>query len=111
MRKEEPVFYETVARHLFTGFNTLEGLFWLTLAAAFLLIAWRRRRDTGLAISAGLLFATFGLSDFVEIHTGGWYKPWWLLAWKASNLIGLAMVYVAYRRQVSNSATETSRDD
>jgi hypothetical protein len=105
------VFVETVARHLFTGFNAIEGLFWLSLAATFFVVAWRRRRNTGLAIGAGLLFATFGLSDFVEIHTGGWYKPWWLLAWKAFNLIGLATVYGVYRRRASHWSTETSRED
>jgi len=105
------MFVELVTRHLFTVFNTIEGLFWLTLAAVFLLVARRRRQNTRLAIAAGLLFATFGLSDFVEIHTGGWYKPWWLLAWKASNVIGLATVYVAYRRRASGSSTETSRDN
>ena len=111
MGKEDSVFFETVARHLFTGFNAIEGIFWLTLAAVFLLIAWRRRQNTGLLIAAGLLFAAFGLSDFVEIHTGGWYKPWWLLAWKASNLAGLAGVYVAYRRRSPISSTDHSHDD
>lgn len=111
VRKEGHVFIETVARRLFTGFNAVEGLFWLSLAATFLTVAWRRRQNTGLAIGAGLLFATFGLSDFVEIHTGGWYKPWWLLAWKATNLIGLVLVYIAYRRQASHSSTGTFRDD
>jgi len=27
------------------------------------------------------IFTLFGLSDLVEVHTGEWWKPGWLLLW------------------------------
>jgi hypothetical protein len=48
---------------------------------------------------AALLFLVFGISDFVEITTGGWYKPWWLLLWKASCLVGFVIVHTFFRRR------------
>ena len=38
-------------------------------------------------------FFAFGISDFVEIHTGAWYRPWWLLAWKATCVAGFPVVF------------------
>jgi hypothetical protein len=43
---------------------------------------------------AGLL-VTFGVSDIVETHTGAWFRPWWMLLWKAVNLAGI--VALAFR--------------
>jgi len=92
---------ETVLQHAFTIFNFCEGLVWLAIAVGFAVVFRKRRQNADLMAAAGLLFMTFGMSDFVEIQTGGWYKPWWLLAWKASNLAGLAAVYVLYRRRLA----------
>lgn len=62
-------------------FNLLEGIFWIGLGVWLVLTrrVERKRRHTVLAV--GLVL--FGLSDFVEMHTGAWWQPWWLLAWKA----------------------------
>ena len=61
-------------------FNFLEAILWLTVAAGFALVFYRQRRDSDLMLAAGLLFFAFGISDFVEIQTGAWYRPWWLFA-------------------------------
>ncbi len=90
---------ETILRHVFTGFNLCEGLLWIGIGAAFAVAAAKRGPNTDLMAAAGLLFITFGLSDFTEIQTGGWYRPWWLLVWKASNLVGLTVVLVLHRRR------------
>ena len=90
---------ETFLRHIFTVFNLCEGLLWLGIGAAFAFALVKRGPNADLMAAAGLLFIAFGLSDFVEIRTGGWYKPWWLLAWKASNLLGLTVVYVLHCRR------------
>jgi len=34
-------------------------------------------------------FLAFGVSDLVEIDTQAWWRPWWLLLWKASCIAGL----------------------
>jgi hypothetical protein len=90
---------ETGAWETFRVFNLAEGCFWILLGLGFLAVLCRRRQNVGLMSATALLFLTFGLSDFVEIHTGGWYKPWWMLAWKAANLAGLVGVFLLFQRQ------------
>ncbi len=80
-------------------FNFLEAILWLSVAAGFALAFYRRRGNPNLTLAAGLLFLAFGISDFVEMRTGAWYKPWWLFAWKAATLVGLAVVFVLYWRR------------
>lgn len=73
--------------------NFLEALLWWLIAAFFGYYAWRsdgRRR--GLCLWAMLVFSLFGLSDIVEISTGAWWRPWWLLVWKAGCVV--AMLYL-----------------
>ena len=84
---------------LFRWFNFCEGIFWIAIAAGLVLIAACRRKDIGLTLFAALLFAAFGISDFVEITTGGWYKPWWLALWKISCALGLLTAYILYQRR------------
>jgi hypothetical protein len=97
--EERQLTLETVTQHVFNFFNICEGVLWIGIALGFAFVYGRRRQNGDLMAAAGLLFATFGLSDFVEIQTGGWYKPWWLLAWKSPNLLGLAIVYALFRRR------------
>lgn len=98
---------ETVLQHAFTIFNLCEGLLWLGIAVGFAFVYRRHHENADLMAGAGLLFMTFGLSDFVEIQTGGWYKPWWLLAWKASNLAGFVVVYMLFRHRRARSCTDS----
>lgn len=92
---------EAFVQHVFSVFNLCEGLLWLGIAVGFGFVYHKRRQNAALMAAAGLLFMTFGLSDFVEIQTGGWYKPWWLLAWKAFNLLGFIVVYLLHRRRLA----------
>ena len=90
---------DIAVRHAVEVFNLLEGLLWLGIAVGFASAFCTARSNADLKAGAAVLFLTFGLSDFVEIQTGAWYRPWWLLVWKASNLMGLIIVYVLYRRR------------
>ncbi len=85
---------EATAARVFFTFNICEGILWLAFAAGFAVVFLRRRQRLGLMLAGGLLFLSFGLSDFVETQTGGWYKPWWMLAWKGVTLAGLLTVCV-----------------
>ena len=94
---------------VFYVFNLCEGLLWIGMAIGFSVVFIFKRRDPYLMLSTGLLFLAFGISDFVEIETGGWYKPWWLLLWKASCLVGFASVYTLFRkRRRASKATSVS---
>ena len=90
---------ESAASHAFTIFNICEGILWITISIGVLVVLYRRRQNPGLTILLAVLFATYGISDWVEVTTGGWYKPWWMLTWKASNLVGLAVILLLLRRR------------
>ena len=58
--------------------NLIEAGVWFVVAGV---VAWRAKRP-GLAVAVML----FGVSDLVEIWSGAWWRPWWLLVWKAACL-------------------------
>jgi hypothetical protein len=69
---------------LYRGMNLAEGVVWLVLAV-LVLVRWGRRRHSPWECAYAALFATFGLSDFIE---AGQLTTWLILA-KLANLIGL----------------------
>ncbi|MBI9016487.1 MAG: hypothetical protein JEZ07_04410 [Phycisphaerae bacterium] len=50
-------------------------------------------------------FVAFGISDLVEIRTGSWWHPWWMLLWKATCLIviGSCIWKIHKHRQTSQT--------
>jgi hypothetical protein len=70
--------------------NVIEGIFWIVLAV---IVAARTRslprphRRIGLGATVALV--VFGVSDFVEVSTGAWYRPIWLLVLKCVCLVVL----------------------
>ncbi len=61
-------------------FNGIEVVLWIALGLFIFFRAKQRNLKTwGWAISLIL----FGLSDVVELQTGAFWRPWWLLVWKA----------------------------
>ena len=100
---------DAFVENVFYVFNLCEGLLWIGMAIGFLVVLARKRQNVDLMLATSLLFLVFGISDFVEIETGGWYKPWWLLLWKASCLVGFASVYTLFRkRRRASKATSVS---
>ena len=63
-------------------------------------------RLSGTAGSPGTAAATltlFGLSDIVEIQTGAWWQPWWLLVWKGACISGLVLLlWIWYSNHTAN---------
>ena len=78
--------------------NLIEGILWSAIAlgfvAALLKPGWRSAK-----IVAAINFAAFGVSDFIEMQTGAWWRPWWLLAWKAACVAVMAAQLVLYVRR------------
>jgi hypothetical protein len=73
--------------------NYVEAALWAVLGVV---AALRLRNRAGVALA--ILLIAFGISDLVETTTGGWYKPWWMLAWKTACVIGILAIGVpAYR--------------
>jgi hypothetical protein len=95
----------TATDGLFRIANYAEAGLWTIVAAVFGVLAVKRphplRRR---CIRAAAVFFLFGLSDIVEVHTGAWWRPWWLLIWKTSCV--LAMMWLLWdhlrRRQAGS---------
>lgn len=90
--------------------NLVEGIFWsgVGLCFAVSMLAPSVRGDKGVAAAT---FALFGFSDFVEMQTGAWWTPWWLLAWKAVCVLVMAALFWRYvRRKRGRTEAEGPRE-
>ncbi len=80
--------------------NYIEAALWILMAVVGGVYAVQgvgtARRRWWLVAAA---LALFGLSDVVEARTGAWWRPWWLLVWKAACLAAFAGAAVHYFRQ------------
>jgi hypothetical protein len=83
----------------FSDSNYFECVFWCAIGVGFGLRAVLRSDHRPSVIVAGGTFVIFGLSDFVEAHTGAWWRPWWLLAWKGLCLLVFLILLVRYARE------------
>ncbi len=88
-------------------YNAFEIFLWSALGLA---VGWRGlgapprgRRLSRVAATAFLLFA---VSDAMELKTGAWWRPWWLLAWKAACVLVLAGCLAAHLRGRASKRAE-----
>ena len=78
--------------------NLIEGVLWIGIAG----IIYARTRSKPnqrlkeLAGRASFAFFWFGISDFIEVGTGAWYKPIWLLVMKGACVVVLVNCLVKY---------------
>ena len=77
-------------------FNFIEAILWIGIGLGLLCVCFEKR-EKNILITA-FLFLLFGVSDIVEIYTGAWWSPWWLLTWKILN--GIALLYFTDRKSV-----------
>lgn len=88
-------------------FNLVEGMFWIGLGVWLVNTSKIKHQNTklrgrlcrgysdtpspatrvlplcrGRALVLGIGLVMFGISDFVEMASGAWWEPWWLLVWK-----------------------------
>jgi hypothetical protein len=79
--------------------NLIEAGFWFVFATAVAIGASSQGRSIkSLGMAASLISLLFGISDLVESRTGAWWRPWWLLAWKALCVAGLVLCFLRYRQ-------------
>jgi hypothetical protein len=97
---------------LFVRGNQSEAAIWFLIAAVFLWSAWRQRGDARrLCVVATATFLLFGISDLVEIRTGAWWRPWWLLVWKGACILAMIWLLWADKRRRTVDATSSQRSD
>ena len=94
---------------MFETANYIEAGFWIVIGAVIMVTAVIRHRvDRWTWLSLGV-FVAFGISDIVEVSTGAWWRPWWLLLWKAACVLVMTTLLVRYvkrrRRSESNELT------
>jgi hypothetical protein len=75
--------------------NYIEAVLWCVIALGFGVQAIRKSGAIRTRCAqAAILFLLFGLSDVVEVQTGAWWRPWWLLLWKGGCVIGLGLLLI-----------------
>ncbi|MEA1925635.1 MAG: hypothetical protein U9M90_00110 [Patescibacteria group bacterium] len=81
----------------FKTFNFIEGIYWLFLGIFVLtLLKIIPRKYKKLALFTSLILVLFGITDFIEINTGAYWMPWWLLIWNIFCISGLILSLVWY---------------
>jgi hypothetical protein len=88
---------------LFEYANYGEAVLWGLVGLVFAVYGVRRTGATRRRCTlAALMFLLFGLSDVVEVRSGAWWRPWWLLVWKAFcvlMMVGLLTEHLIKRRR------------
>ena len=90
----------TAGLGLFEIANYAEAVVWFAMALYCVTRAITTRRANLWLLTIALLL--FGASDVVEVRTGAWYRPWWLLAWKTAcvlTILGVAIPYIRARQK------------
>jgi hypothetical protein len=78
-------------------FNSCEAVFWIAVG----IVVFRRSRSLPrqrLGTVATIWFVLFGISDIFEVYTGAFWRPWPLLVFKGTCIIGLIVCGLAYRQ-------------
>jgi hypothetical protein len=89
----------SLAMNIHRDGNLIEAGVWFLIAVVLAVHASRRDprlRPTLFLLAVGL--AVFGITDLVEVQTGAWWRPWWLLIWKASCVVTLLTGLLRYYR-------------
>ena len=82
-------------------YNHLEVFIWTILGVfCFAIGCTKPRRERKLFFIAAIDLIIFGISDYFEAKTGNvWWRPWWLLLWKASCIAVMLGIFTIVLRQ------------
>lgn len=95
-------------------FNWFEAALWAIMSVLVLAIGARRvragrSRHQRLHLIAAPTLLLFGISDVIEVHTGAWWTPWWLLLLKGACLAVLAACGLVLLRPPAGGSGEPGR--
>ena len=76
-------------------FNAFEAGWWGVLGLVVLFAMWGRQGPR-VWLAAGLI--VFGVSDVIEIGSGAWWRPWWLLVLKGGCVVVIVVAAWLWRR-------------
>ena len=90
--------------------NTIFAIFWFFAGGACVCEAARTKgRNRASFISIGLVFIVFAVSDVIEVITGAWWHPWWLLLMKVLCVVALLAIAFVFRN--ASTAHQDSEGD
>ena len=96
---DEAIILAVITRE-FVYSNYIEAGLWIILGIGAIVQAARHRgvarRDL---LILAIVLVVFGLSDIVETRTGAWWRPWWLLTWKAACVGVMLALLLTYARR------------
>jgi len=80
-------------------YNIFEGFLWSVFAAVFFVAALKPgEKNRRFCLMGGLIFVVMSLSEFYEVRTGAWWRPWWLILWKGGVGVAFVPMYLWYRK-------------
>jgi hypothetical protein len=84
--------------------NYAEAALWALIGLTFVMYAVRRAEGVRRrCILTALTFLVFSLSDVIEVQSGAWWRPWWLLVLKGTCVAALLALltdhFISRRRQ------------
>jgi hypothetical protein len=86
--------------------NAVEAVVWFILAVVVFVAGARHADIRRNAWTASAALVLFGFSDLVEIRTGAWWRPWWLLVWKGSCIAAfIVLLWIWSRRRKADAVT------
>lgn len=77
-------------------YNYIEIGLWSVIGVVFLTRAFVKTEFRRSGITASVTFILFAISDIIEIHTGFWWKPWWLFSLKAGCVLSMLILFVLH---------------
>jgi hypothetical protein len=80
--------------------NAIEAVVWWGPGTCMLITAHHKPdvRTQSLVVATALI--VFGFSDIVEISTGAWWRPWWLLVWKGTCVVTVCWQWYSYHKKL-----------
>jgi len=85
-------------------FNIIEMFFWLVSGTLLIIYSLKKTSRRKIhAAAAGITLIVFGITDIMEIFTGCWWEPWWLLGLNALCIFNLIIIYLTFNPPVSTA--------
>ncbi|HEX8834861.1 MAG TPA: hypothetical protein VF719_11705 [Abditibacteriaceae bacterium] len=85
-------------------FNIAECFLWLVISIVLLIKSTRVSPDLRKTLRMlSVSFFLFGISDYIEAHTGAWWTPLWLLFLKGGCIMVFVLGFRNYYRVAKRS--------
>jgi hypothetical protein len=80
-------------------FNFVEAGLWISFGIALFIFSGRFKREKIKLVYLGAVsLVAFGISDVVEVYSGAWWKPIWLLVLKGLCILIFVLCLIFYRK-------------